>query len=699
MPKESHNSPDPAEMRRRAEARLQDQQNSQQPKTGEQQSEAYSQRLLHELEVHQIELEMQNEELSEARDKLEAMLEKYTDLYDFAPVSYFTLDPKGDILEANLAGAGLVGRPRPELIKQPFRFFIDPVSRPAFDSFLKKVFEREARKECDVILLVDGKKHFHVRIRANLFESGEACRVAVSDITEHKLGKAAAERLAAIVKYSNDAIIGEDLNSVITIWNHGAEKLFGYTADEMVGTSILRLLPADRLGEENQIVGKITRDENVDNFETVRQTKDGRLIEVSVTASAIRDATGKIIGVSKMIHDITEHKRAEADRLILNKLESTGILAGGIAHDFNNLLTVILLNLELAEMLNPDFKELAQYLEEAKKSALRTRNLTAQLLTFSEGGAPIRRPMPLSGLVQESVRLALSGSKVRSEFSLAEELWPAEVDETQMGQVIRGLALNASEAMPQGGVLSVRAENVVLKASKHPALAAGDYIRVSLADQGLGIPKDVLPKIFDPYFSTKQRGDRKGMGLGLTICHSIVQKHEGAITVESTVGVGTTFDLYLPAAARQLGAEGKAPPPATIPQPGRVLVMDDEAGVREVIGRTLSGMGHEVALAKDGRTAIEVYKTAKLLGRRFDVVVLDLTIREGIGGRETLQELLKIDPRVRAIAMSGYGLDPVMLEPERHGFKGVLTKPFDIEKLHANLSRVMYSSTASKPAP
>jgi PAS domain S-box-containing protein len=567
------NAPDPAERRRRAEAHLGDQQPGG-AKTGNPKSEADTQRLLHELEVHQIELEMQNEELSEARDKMEMLAEKYTDLYDFAPVGYLTLSPAGDILEANLAAASLLGLARSALIKQPIRCFVSAESRSVFEAFLKQVFEGGIRGECDVVFLADGKKPFDARIRANLFESGEACRMAVSDMTDEK--------------------------------------------------------------------------------------------------------------------------QAETDRLILNKLESTGILAGGIAHDFNNLLTVVLLNLELAEMLNYPDAELARYLGEAKKSALKTRGLTAQLLTFAEGGAPVRRPMRLSGLIQESVRLALSGSLVRCEFSLAEDLWPAEVDKAQMGQVLRGIALNAREAMPQGGVLRVRAENMVLKTSEHPSLAAGDYVRVSLADQGIGIPKEVLPKIFDPYFSTKQRGDRKGMGLGLTICHSVVRKHAGAMTVESAVGTGTTLQIYLPA-ARKLGSEAKAP--ADAPQPGRVLVMEDEVAVREAVRQTLSGMGHEVALAQDGQRAIEVYETAKLQGRPFDVVVLDLTIRDGMGGRETLKELLKLDPRVKAIAMSGHALDPVMLEPQRHGFKGVLTKPFEIAKLQENLSRVMSSSTTSKPAP
>ncbi len=465
---------DPAEMRRRAEARLREQQNRQGAQTGAQPSESDPRRLPHELEVHQVELEMQNEELLEARDKIEAMLEKYTDLYDFAPVGYLTLDVTGDILEANLAASKLLEVAPSALVNRRLGLFVSATDLSVFGVFLKHVFASKVRQRCEITLTVEGRPPLAVELEGIAFESGQACRLTLTDVTELK--------------------------------------------------------------------------------------------------------------------------RSEADHLILNKLESTGILAAGIAHDFNNLLAVILLNLELAEMLNPSVKELAQCLEDAKKSALKTKSLTAQLLTFAEGGAPVRRAMLLAGLIQESVQQALSGSEVRGEFSLAGELWPAEVDKAQMGQVIRGLALNAREAMPQGGVLSVRAENVVLKAAEHPSLAAGNYVRVRLADQGVGIPKEVLPRIFDPYFSTKQRGDRKGMGLGLTICHSIVQKHEGAITVESAVGVGTTFDIYLPAAGK------------------------------------LSS-------------------------------------------------------------------DPVMVEPERHGFKGVRTKPFEIEKLRENLSRIMYIPTGSKPAP
>jgi CheY-like chemotaxis protein len=239
----------------------------------------------------------------------------------------------------------------------------------------------------------------------------------------------------------------------------------------------------------------------------------------------------------------------------------------------------------------------------------------------------------------------------------------------------------------------VRAENAVLSAQEQPSLAAGEYVRISIADQGTGIAKDALPKVFDPYFSTKHRGDQKGMGLGLTICHAVVQKHGGAIAVKSEVGVGTTFDIYLPA-ARKVRAGEKALAPAVVPRRGRVLVMDDEKVVRKVLGLTLNGMGHEVELAEDGRAAIEAYKKANSLGRHFDVVILDLTVSGGMGGQEAIQELLKIDPDVKAIAISGYVDSPVILEPERHGFKGAVPKPFDVDTLQEILARVMGSKAA-----
>ena len=562
MQNKAHPRLDAASLRRRAEERLREQQHQ----TGQARTEADTQRLVHELQVHQIELEMQNEELQKARDEMEAGLEKFSDLYDFAPVGYLTLDREGTIREANLTSASLLGNERSRLVKRRFGLCVSAADLPAFNAFLAKVFESRVRESCEVTLLKEGKPPVELRIEAVAAASGQECRAVLADITEHK--------------------------------------------------------------------------------------------------------------------------RAENDRLILNNLQSTGILVGGIAHDFNNLLTMILLNLELAQTLIPPEEELIHLLEQAKQATLTSGGLIQQLLTFANAGAPVRQPTRLTALIRDSVGLAASGSRLRCDFSLAEGLWLAEVDAGQIGQVIRNLVLNAREAMPEGGVICARVENVVLGPQEQPSLPPGDYIRVSIADSGGGIPKGVLSKVFDPYFSTKRRGTQKGMGLGLAICHTVIQKHGGAITVESEPGVGTTFRLLLPASHKLL-LEEKPSIPARPPRRGRILVMDDEEVVRKLVRKLLEQMDHEVELVEDGQRAILAYESATAQRRPFDAVILDLTVRDGVGGKETIRELLKIDPAVKAIVMSGYINDPVVMEPNRYGFKGVLAKPFDKPTLQEIVSRVL----------
>jgi signal transduction histidine kinase len=244
---------------------------------------------------------------------------------------------------------------------------------------------------------------------------------------------------------------------------------------------------------------------------------------------------------------LTAQKRAEADRLIVSKLESTGILAGGVAHDFNNLLTVLLLDLEMVRLSEPSGSEAKEWLDDAKQAIARAQALTTQLITFADGGAPVRKPACLSDFVRASVRQGVDGSALTTSFTVADDLWWVQVDSDQFAQVIRNLVANAREAMPHGGPLSIRLDNVVWDGSPGLALPAGRYVRFSLTDRGGGIAAEVLPKIFDPYFSTKARGQQKGMGLGLTICHAIVRKHGGAITALTEPGVGATFQIYLPA--------------------------------------------------------------------------------------------------------------------------------------------------------
>ncbi len=317
-------------LRRRAETRLRDRSAANHSANAVGKSPADIQRLHHALQVHLVELEMQNEELRKTRDEMEAGYEKYSELYDFAPVGYLTFDRKGAIREANLAAAGLLGISRGPLLKQPFGLFVVPADRPRFHAFLKQVFESKGRQECELRLLGKNKAVVQVRIRANYFALGEVCWVAVSDITQHKLAEAATAQLAGIVASSGVAIVGKDLNGIVTSWNAGAEKLFGYSAAEMVGTSIARLIPLDRPSEEQEIIRRIRKGESVVDFETVRVGKDGRRLDMSLTISPIRQAGGEIIGASKVGHDITARRQAE-DKVRISEIRYRRLFEA--AHD------------------------------------------------------------------------------------------------------------------------------------------------------------------------------------------------------------------------------------------------------------------------------------------------------------------------------------------------------------------------------
>jgi signal transduction histidine kinase/ActR/RegA family two-component response regulator len=418
------------------------------------------------------------------------------------------------------------------------------------------------------------------------------------------------------------------------------------------------------------------------SFEFEQATAHGQLtFEVRLLPFVDAD----IIGVAR---DVTERKSAEHDRLVLGKLESTGILAGGIAHDFNNLLTSILLHAEMAAVAGTSPAETAESLATIRQGALAAQVLTQQLITFARGGAALRQPTVLSSLLRESVPLALSGSSHRAELSIPEELWAAEVDVGQIGQVVRNLVLNAREAMSGGGTVWIRAGNVVLSDGNAHGLRAGRYVEIVVVDEGQGIAPDTLPRLFDPYFSTKMRGSQKGMGLGLTICHSVVQRHGGAIAVESELGRGTSFVVLLPACDETpcLAQDGVV---ATQQPRGaaRVLVMDDEPMVLGACSALLHKLGYDTVLVADGCAAVAAYEQARTEGQSFDAVLLDLTVRGRMGGKEAVRELLALDPDVRAIVMSGYSDDDVMREYARFGFCGRLTKPFDTEAVREVLAR------------
>jgi PAS domain S-box-containing protein len=396
---------------------------------------------------------------------------------------------------------------------------------------------------------------------------------------------------------------------------------------------------------------------------------------------------GKTIRVFGNIIDISDVKLMEEKRLVVSKLESTGILAGGIAHDFNNLLSAIIGNLQLIVMeVKPD-EDTTRAFQEIEKAVWRARDLTKQLITFASGGDPIIRTTILPDLIKEEVNFSLSGSNEETAFFFPTDLWAVMADGLQLKQVVRNIILNAREAMPGGGKISVEAENLSIGEASGLPLPPNNYVKLSFTDRGEGIPEAILSKIFDPYFSTRQRGTQKGMGLGLTICHSIVNKHGGAITIDSQIGKGTTFHIYLPAMVGS--AVEKHLPTGPAVRKRRILIMDDEEMMRHMVREVLKKLGYEIVSTENGQEAIDLYREAWNKGHPFDAVLLDLTVKGGMGGKEAIPELLKIDPSVKAVVCSGYDNDPVMANFQEYGFKSALIKPFLVENLKEILSKII----------
>jgi signal transduction histidine kinase/CheY-like chemotaxis protein len=397
------------------------------------------------------------------------------------------------------------------------------------------------------------------------------------------------------------------------------------------------------------------------------------------------------LNLEQMVKKRTEELvRANEELIKAKQLEAVGILAGGIAHDFNNMLAVILGNVSLTKMQTPADSKAFTRLTVAEDTCHQAKSLTSQLLTFSQGGAPIKRPTMIGHLVQEAGAFALRGSNARCEFRIPDDLALVEVDENQMRHVVMNLVLNAEQAMNRSGIVQVTAENITLKPGHNFPLPNGDYTRFSVTDHGVGIPPENFDRIFAPFFTTKPGKS----GFGLAIANSIVNKHGGHIEVESQVGVGSTFSVYLP--AHRTRAPASAPstrPPDQEKKPSqdhmKVLIMDDEKGVRDVLGAMLTHLGHETVFSSDGLEAVDLYKKAKVSERPFDMVFLDLTVPGGVGGKDALRKLMEMDAGVCAIASSGYSNDPVMSDFRAYGFSGALKKPYELTELTKVLNEVL----------
>lgn len=422
------------------------------------------------------------------------------------------------------------------------------------------------------------------------------------------------------------------------------------------------------------------------------QDGDGHMLFVETKGFPIHDAAGNVVSVIETINNITEKHLLEEERLKTQKLESIGTLAGGIAHDFNNLLQGIFGYISMAKMtINEKEKSLAM-LEQAEKALHQSVNLTTQLLTFSKGGKPVKKLVDLRPLIEGSAKFTLSGSRSDIRMNIPEDLWLVDADGGQLGQVIQNIVLNADQAVPVGGTVVVSAANIAdADALLPPGLARGDYVVIMIRDTGVGIPEQYLSRIFDPYFTTKE----KGSGLGLATSYSIIRNHGGMIDVTTKSGEGTAFAIYLPASVGKVRTETAARTKETTrSRAAKILVMDDEELIRNLSGVLLRELGHDVEVAPHGQETLEKYQAALAAGQPFDLVILDLTIRGGMGGAETLRKLLEIDTGVKAIVSSGYSDDAIIAEYLSNGFKGYLKKPYNVDELRDALSILM-----ARPAP
>lgn len=407
---------------------------------------------------------------------------------------------------------------------------------------------------------------------------------------------------------------------------------------------------------------------------------------VHIHAQPKFDRAGRVKSIVGTFLDITERKRVEEEVIKSQKLDSLGVLAGGIAHDFNNLLTGITGSISLAKILLKPEDRAYKILSDSERAAHRAAALTQQLLVFARGGEPVKRNISLNNIITEAATFASSGSRALLEFVIPGDLRPVEADPGQIGQVVNNLVLNALQAMSGGGVIHISCENVSRGHKELSKFDDTDYVKISIKDQGSGIPPEYLKKIFDPYFTTK----KKGNGLGLAITHSIIKKHGGHIDLDSTPGVGSTFHIYLPASASGPVIEKEVDDSTPVfTGRGRVLVMDDEEIIREVAGELLSCMGCEVATANDGVDALEKYKRAYDAGEPFDAVIMDLTVPGGMGGKEAVKSLLEIDPGAKAIVSSGYSNDPIMASFREYGFCEVILKPYTMKSFSSVLHKTL----------
>ena len=511
------------------------------------------------------------------------------------------------------------------------------------------------------------------------------------------------ERFRTVADFTHDCEYWIAPDGRVLYVSPSCERITGYGPEEFVNDPELfvKIVHPD---DHSIVVDHIREEQSLKRLPSMDfriTTRSGEERWISHVCQAVYGADGTYLGRRGSNRDISKRKKMEEELLKVKKLESLGVLAGGIAHDFNNMLTAVLGNISLAQMTAEtyDTEETVKLLTGAEKAAMRARDLTARLITFSEGAEPFKEEVSIGEFVKDSVTSALSGTGISCELNIPADVWPVRIDKSQMKQAMHNIVTNSIEAMPGQGLVKVYCRNIDISEKDGLTLKHEKHVKISLKDQGSGIAKENLSKVFDPYFSTKERGTQKGMGLGLATSHSIIKKLGGLITIESQLGSGTNIHIYIPAVTAKRPSErdpalhGAGEEPSAKRDQAerekvdeqysiqRILVMDDEEMLRDVSSAMLTKLGYEAEVAIDGVEAIEIYQKAKESDQPFDLVILDLTNNYGMGGVEAIEKLLEIDTEVRAIVATGYSFDPIVSNFRQYGFCGAITKPFSMGDL------------------
>jgi PAS domain S-box-containing protein len=509
------------------------------------------------------------------------------------------------------------------------------------------------------------------------------------DITERKrteeLLREGEERYRQLVEQSSAWIWKTDNNLKHTYSNDNVETILGYSAEELCAMDIRNMVHPDDYAALARTVEESVAGRRGWNGLVLRWlTRDGLWRFVESSGGPIFDEKGVFTGLQGVDVDITDRLQLQQEREKGQRLESLGLLAGGIAHDFNNILTGIVGNLSLARMMIDSDHQAAKRLAECEKASKRASELTQQLLTFARGGEPVKKVVDISRLINEAASFALRGSNVKSVLELSEGLWSIDADEGQIVQVLNNLLINAAQAMPDGGTVTVRSENCYSENAEQPP---GCYVRLTVRDTGVGIPAGLLPRIFDPYFTTKKTGS----GLGLASVYSIVTRHGGTVKVSSRPGTGTEFVVCLPAICESpaVEADDRTGVDDGMVAGRRILVMDDEEMIRDVVSMMLSELGCEAILCSEGRCAVDMYRIALEQGTPYDAVILDLTVPGGMGGVEAARLIREMDADARLLVSSGYSNDAVISDLGRYGFSGAVMKPYTLENLLDELGRIL----------